>query len=60
MSILTSPFLPYGTDQSLIPDQVSVVILQHGGEGHGANVLVILHSIHTDPDKLEFVFFVGH
>lgn len=60
MSILTSPFLSHGTDQSLIPDQVCVVILQDRGEGHGANVLVIFHSIHTNPVKLELIFFVGH
>ena len=60
MSILTSPFLPHGTDQSLIPDQVSIVILQDGREGHGADVLVIFHSVHTDPVKLKLIFFVGH
>ena len=60
MSILTSPFLPHGTDQGLIPDQVSIVILQDGGEGHGANVLVFLNSVHPNPVKPELVLFVGH
>ena len=60
MSILTSPFLAQGTNQSLIPDEVSIVILQDGGEGHGANVFIILNSIRTNPVKLELVFFVGH
>ena len=60
MSILTSPFLAQGTNQSLIPDEVRIVILQDGGEGHGANVFIILNSIHTNPVELELVFFVGH
>ena len=60
MSILTSPFFAQGTNQSLIPDKVSVVILQDRGEGHGANVFIILNSIHTNPVELELVFFVGH
>ena len=60
MFVLTSPLLPHGTDQGLIPDQVSIMILQDGGEGHGANVLVLLHSVHPNPVKLEPVLFVGH
>ena len=60
MLILTSPLLPHGTDQGLIPDQVGVMILQDGGEGHGADVLVLLHSVHPDPVKLELVLFVGN
>ena len=58
--ILTSPLLTHGTDQGLIPDQVSIMILQDGGEGHGADVLVLLHSVHPNPVKPELVLFVGH
>ena len=57
---LTSPLLLHGTDQSLIPDEMSVMILQDGGEHHGANVLVVLHSVHPNPVELQLVFFVGN
>ena len=59
MLVLTSPLLPHGTDQGLIPDQVGIMILQNRGEGHGADVL-FLHRVHPDPVKPELVLFVGH